>query len=390
MDRTKTSPAGTMARKKLQGEAAKPASPFDDVGSSLLDAMPFMVLILDSKRRIVHTNASALRFLDILHSEDVRGMLVGEAFDCARLGESDIPCGSSEACQLCGAHQALIACHKGLGGMRECRLTTRHDGLHRTLDLMIWTSPLEIKSRRYFMLSFRDVSRENRARMLERIFFHDVANTLSGIQNLVGLMVDDGGTISPEDLTLLCTAVDHLSEEITSQRDLAAAERGELVVRSARISSREMLDWLKENYSLRNAAREKTLAVDESAVDVTFESDPVLLKRVLGNMILNALEASHPGQTVTLGCDQRTNGKGAGPVFWVHDSEPMTPEVATQIFQHSFSTKGEGRGLGTYSLKLLGEGYLGGTVSFVNSPEVGTIFRIALPLRPEPKEEPPL
>jgi signal transduction histidine kinase len=386
MDRTKKCSAGAMARNTPGSGAASPASPFDDVASSLLDAMPFMVLILDSERRIVHTNASALRFLDILNPEDVRGMLAGEAFDCARLGESDIPCGSSEACQLCGAHQALAACHNGLGGVRECRLTTRQGGLHRTLDLMIWTSPLSIKGRPYTMLSFRDVSRENRARMLERIFFHDVANTLSGIQNLVGLMVDDGGTIAPEDLPLLCTAVEHLSEEITSQRDLAAAERGELVVRSARISSLEILAWLRKNYSLRNAARGKSLAVDDSAAEVTFVSDPVLLKRVLGNMILNALEASHPGQTVTLGCHPCMDGRFAGPIFWVHDPEPLPPDIAAQLFQHSFSTKGEGRGLGTYSLKLLGEGYLGGAVSFDSSPDKGTTFRIALPMHPEPKE----
>lgn len=386
MDRTKTSLAGLMARKTQKGGAASPASPFDDVASSLLDAMPFMVLILDSERRIVHMNASALRFLDILHPDDVRGMLAGEAFDCARLGESDIPCGSSDACQLCGAFQALNACRDGLGGVRECRLITRHGGLHRTLDLMIWTSPLNIGGGSYSMLSFRDVSRENRARMLERIFFHDVANTLSGIQNLVGLMVDDGGNISPEDLKLLRTAVEQLSEEITSQRDLAAAERGELVVRSARISSRAILDSLKESFSLRNTARDKALAIDDSAAEVIFESDPVLLKRVLGNMILNALEASLPGQTVTLGCDHGEDGRLAGPVFWIHDPEPMPPEVSTQLFQHSFSTKGEGRGLGTYSLKLLGEGYLGGEVSFDSAPGKGTTFRIALPISPKHKE----
>jgi sensor histidine kinase regulating citrate/malate metabolism len=51
-----------------------------------------------------------------------------------------------------------------------------------------------------------------------------------------------------------------------------------------------------------------------------------------------------------------------------------------QIFQRSFSTKGAGRGLGTYSIKLLGERYLHGTVSFASSAEQGTIFQISLPL----------
>ena len=52
-----------------------------------------------------------------------------------------------------------------------------------------------------------------------------------------------------------------------------------------------------------------------------------------------------------------------------------------KIFQRSFSTKGEGRGLGTYSMKLLTERYLGGRVSFTTSADEGTIFKVALPIR---------
>ena len=52
-----------------------------------------------------------------------------------------------------------------------------------------------------------------------------------------------------------------------------------------------------------------------------------------------------------------------------------------QIFQRSFSTKGQpGRGIGTYSIKLFGETYLGGRgfVSPAEAPE-GTTFSIVLP-----------
>ena len=45
-----------------------------------------------------------------------------------------------------------------------------------------------------------------------------------------------------------------------------------------------------------------------------------------------------------------------------------------------FSTKSStGRGLGTYSMKLLGERYLGGAVSFSSSAEHGTVFTFELP-----------
>ena len=58
----------------------------------------------------------------------------------------------------------------------------------------------------------------------------------------------------------------------------------------------------------------------------------------------------------------------------------IPPDDQLQIFQRSFSTKGRGRGLGTYSIRLLGEAYLGGAVSFTSTQRTGTTFRIELPL----------
>ena len=64
----------------------------------------------------------------------------------------------------------------------------------------------------------------------------------------------------------------------------------------------------------------------------------------------------------------------------------MLREVQLQVFQRSFSTKGTDRGLGTYSMKLLSERYLHGSVSFTSTPEEGTIFRARYPLQLEAEE----
>ncbi|MCC6352468.1 MAG: ATP-binding protein, partial [Verrucomicrobiae bacterium] len=63
----------------------------------------------------------------------------------------------------------------------------------------------------------------------------------------------------------------------------------------------------------------------------------------------------------------------------VHNTGHMPRHVQLQLFKRSFSTKGEGRGLGTYSMKLLGEHYLRGTVDFTSTPESGTTFRVTFP-----------
>jgi signal transduction histidine kinase len=57
----------------------------------------------------------------------------------------------------------------------------------------------------------------------------------------------------------------------------------------------------------------------------------------------------------------------------------MPKEIQLQIFARSFSTKGQGRGLGTYSVRLLTEKYLKGKVWFKSSEKQGTTFYICIP-----------
>ncbi|MCP4457600.1 MAG: sensor histidine kinase, partial [Cytophagales bacterium] len=56
----------------------------------------------------------------------------------------------------------------------------------------------------------------------------------------------------------------------------------------------------------------------------------------------------------------------------------IKPEVQNQLFKRSFSTKGAGRGFGTYSMKLLGEKYLNGKVWFESTIKDGTTFYIEI------------
>jgi len=65
--------------------------------------------------------------------------------------------------------------------------------------------------------------------------------------------------------------------------------------------------------------------------------------------------------------------------FEVHNPGVIPDDVALRIFQRSFSTRGgKGRGLGTYSMKILGENVLGGSVGFQSDPAAGTAFHLDL------------
>jgi signal transduction histidine kinase len=247
----------------------------------------------------------------------------------------------------------------------------------------VWVTPLEISGDQFKIFACVDVSDEKRRRALERIFFHDVLNTAGMLLATTALMLDEDtdtvGELKPKAYRL----TRRLVGEIEAQRDLSEAERGELSVKPAAIRSLEFLRQIADMYAGRSVAETRHIRVAADAEDITFVSDPTLLARVISNMVKNALEASQPGQMVTVGCYI----DGGHIEFWVHNETSMPEEVQLRVFKRAFSTKGRGRGLGTYSMRLLSQRYLEGDVTFTSSDEKGTTFRARYPLGPPTGDE---
>jgi signal transduction histidine kinase len=105
-----------------------------------------------------------------------------------------------------------------------------------------------------------------------------------------------------------------------------------------------------------------------------FTTDKILLQRVIINLLKNALEATPLNGTVTTGI--RNNDDKI--IFWVKNDQLIPKDVQMQLFQRSFSTKGAGRGLGSYSIRLLTENYLEGKVNFISNETDRTMFSIEL------------
>ena len=92
-------------------------------------------------------------------------------------------------------------------------------------------------------------------------------------------------------------------------------------------------------------------------------------------MVKNALEAMGEDGPVAL----TAVGHESNVIFSVNNPGTIPRRVQPSVFKRSFSTKGDDRGLGTYSMRLLGEHYLGGEVWFSSSKKLGTTFFISLP-----------
>jgi signal transduction histidine kinase len=142
------------------------------------------------------------------------------------------------------------------------------------------------------------------------------------------------------------------------------------------VVSTELLEDLRAGYAQFAGERDCEIVLDPQSARIEFVSDRKILLRVLRNMLKNAIEASYRGDTVTLGCREA----GGRVQFRVHNPAFIARPLQLQIFQRSFSTRGAGRGLGTYSVKLLTERYLKGSVSFTSSESEGTTFLVTHPL----------
>jgi signal transduction histidine kinase len=224
----------------------------------------------------------------------------------------------------------------------------------------------------------KDVSAEKRRRVLERVFFHDVMNTVSGIYQVAETLAE-GGKVSPEERKLygqwLVQLSERLVDEIKHQQKLLDAETGELKLELGAVCIRQIMEDVLALYSNHTVAKDRALLL-EHAPDRVILSDAAILRRILGNLVKNALEATEPGGTVTMRCSDTDDEV----VFSVRNPGIMPEGVQLQLFQRSFSTKGKGRGIGTYSVKLFGERYLNGRVWFVSRPDEGTTFNFSLPV----------
>jgi signal transduction histidine kinase len=187
-----------------------------------------------------------------------------------------------------------------------------------------------------------------------------------------------GGSL--EDATMireLDLGVQIMTDEVNGHKELLAAESGDLPIHPTSMASLSVLQDVVALYRGLEIARARTIQIIPSSADVRFSTDKTQLTRIVGNMLKNALEASPSGECVLVGCERDRDTQVS---FWVQNFQVMPPEAQLQVFNRSFSTKGNGRGIGTYSIKLLCERYLKGKVSFVSSAEQGTIFKVTLPL----------
>ncbi len=343
--------------------------------SGLLHSISGLLLVLDKHRQIITLNDSFLQMLGIEDPAKALGLRPGEALQCIHAHSEPAGCGTTKFCSTCGAAIAIVS---SLGQDRSvekiCALSVNRGGKLVDIALLVKSHPIQIDRKKFLLLFLQDITKQQQRAALERTFFHDVNNMLSMLVGASELLVLQ----EPSELAkTLHQASLRLTKEVAIQKLLTQSESCDYLPVWLELTTPEILDELHSFFANHPAAIGKNISISKDHPVVSITIDISLLLRILCNMIINALEATAENGEVKIWLKQ----EGDFLSFCVWNAQEIPHDVTSRIFQRNFSTKEQaGRGIGTYSMKLLGEKILGGKVSFTTSKTDGTTFRFTYPV----------
>lgn len=344
------------------------------VMTGLLHSVNGLLAVLDENRQIVALNDSFLKILGIDNPKKALGLRPGEALECVHAHEEPSGCGTTPFCSTCGAVIAMVSSLTEDKPVEKiCALSAKRGDKQVDLVLQVRSHPIMIDNKRFLLLFVQDVTMQQQRAALERTFFHDV-------NNMLGMLVGASELLNQEASSQLVETIYRTSkrihQEIAIQRSLSQNKAHEYLPLWHAYTVGQIVDELRPVAEHHPAAKNKIIVFREDDRTAVVQTDMALVIRVLLNMVINALEATGENGHVTFDAKNRDEQV----LFEVWNETPITADVAKRVFQRNFSTKNQdGRGLGTYSMKIFGEQVLGGMVSFFSSPEDGTVFRFSLP-----------
>ena len=348
---------------------------FDNYVDKVLDkernmrASHSSILIVDEQMNVVSVNNHRIP------SSPVGRKGPGDLLDCINAAGNVAGCGAHEYCKQSNLRKTVeTALKDDRMVVDECTL------LQKNNDKMVLENtvmPFNYEGKRYALIFVVDISARKQKQIMDRVFFHDVLNLMGALNGFVQLLLEE-----PDEELLL--EVKKLSEQVISnisyQKDIMNAENRSLSLLPTDVTVKTFMD--DASISLCSTAQNfgcKLQIIDNCGMEVPVNTDIRLLHRVVLNMVKNAVEASGPDGMVTV-TTSLTEAKDY-VTFAVHNDGMIPEEYQCRIFRFGQSTKGIGRGLGTYSMKLFGENYLKGQVWFTTSEAEGTTFYFNLPLK---------
>jgi len=218
---------------------------------------------------------------------------------------------------------------------------------------------------------------------------HEIKNPLTPIQlafQQLEAAYSAGEAKNPKFTRLLADAGDIVREEVGTLQRLVQEFSEFAKLPEVRTEPAELGDFVEEfvRTNPQLSAEAELLVTRGGACPVAL--DRALMRRVLTNLVRNAIDASRPERArLHLGVARAKDRA----VLTVGDEGPGIPEeLRDRIFDPYFTTRHEGTGLGLAIVKKIVLQH-GGEIAAGAHPDGGASFAIALPLEPRDASERP-
>jgi len=228
---------------------------------------------------------------------------------------------------------------------------------------------------------------------LMKMIVHDLKTPLTSVLATMEMLADgDFGPLNEQQRKMLSDAESKAEDLLALIGDLLEVSRIEeatMTLDVQPIAPAALLNEVIHEWDIRFQQEGAAATVDVSDDAPVFEADKALLKRVIGNLVQNAL--THSATAVRLQMSARRDGDGI--LFTVADNGPgIPPEYHEVIFRKFERVKNpnmprtRSSGLGLAFCKLVVEAH-GGRIWVQSAGEgKGSSFHFSLPGKPIPRE----
>jgi signal transduction histidine kinase len=215
---------------------------------------------------------------------------------------------------------------------------------------------------------------------LSAVLAHEIRNPLGSIKGTAEILKDDfrPGDRKYEFLEILVKESERLNRVVEDFLRLARPQR-------AVMGDCDVMEELNNVIALVSAeARKRNVRLELIPAQLPqMDGDPEKLRQAFLNIILNGLQATEPGDSVTITVtfeEAKENGPGWIDLSFSDTGPGIDADKVEKIFEPFYTSKEGGTGLGLAITKKIVESH-GGNIEVKSRPGEGTDFRIRLPLK---------
>lgn len=236
---------------------------------------------------------------------------------------------------------------------------------------------------------FRDVTKERKIDRAKSEFVsvasHQLRTPLSAIKWFLELLISGvAGQLSDEQkhyVTQVNDSNDRMIKLVNELLNASRMETGNITLKQKTVNLNSIVKEAYDELMIKVTEKKQKLIL-ETKGKLKVNTDPILLRQIINNLVTNANRYTPPGGKITI----KTYKKNSMAVFEVKDTGYGIPEnQKDKLFSKFFradniiTKQTDGTGLGLYIAKSAIE-TLGGKIWYESKENVGSTFYFSLPL----------